>query len=114
MFSWIAQTVPLADAWGMHDGDVGFGWGLVMTLGMLVFWGAVIALVVWVLRGGAAPSRVASAPAGEPSAREILDRRLADGSIDVEEYERRRRLLDDAGAGGASAPRRPNVLGGNA
>ena len=88
--------------------------GLVMMLGMSVFWGAVIALVVWALRGGATPSRVASAPAGEPSAREILDRRLADGSIDVEEYERRRRLLDDAGAGGGSAPRPPNVLGGHA
>lgn len=111
---WIAQTVPLADAWGMHDGDVGFGWWLVMMLGMLVFWGAVIALVVWVLRGSATPSRVAPESAGELSAREILDRRLADGSIDVEEYERRRRLLDDAGAGGGSAPHRPNVLGGNA
>ena len=114
MSSWIDQIAPLADAWGMHDGDVGFGWGLVMMLGMLVFWGAVIALVVWVLRGGATSSRAASAPAGEPSAREILDRRLADGSIDVEEYERRRRLLDDAGAGGGSASQRPNVLGGNA
>jgi putative membrane protein len=98
----------------MHDGDVGFGWWLVMMLGMLVFWGALIALVVWVLRGGATPSRAESAPAGEPSAHEILDRRLADGSIDVEEYERRRRLLDDAGSGGGSAPQRPNVLGGQA
>ena len=90
---WIAQTVPLADAWGMHDGDVGFGWWLVMMLGMLVFWGAVIALVVWVLRGSATPSRVAPASASELSAREILDRRLADGSIDVEEYERRLEAL---------------------
>lgn len=114
MFSWIAQTAPIADVWGMHDGDVGFGWGLVMMLGMLVFWGAVIALVVWVLRGGATPSREASTSPAEPSAREILDRRLADGSIDVEEYERRRRLLDDAGSGGGTAPHRPNVLGGNA
>jgi hypothetical protein len=30
------------------------------------------------------------------SARDILDRQLAEGSIDVKEYERLRRLVDDA------------------
>ena len=98
MTSGIASAVPFADTWGMHGGDVGFGWWLVMTLGMLVFWGGVIAVVVWALRGGAS-SDPESAPASDPSAREILDRRLAEGTIDVEEYERRRQLLDDAGRG---------------
>jgi putative membrane protein len=81
----------------MHNADVGFGWWLVMTLGMVVFWGAVIALVVWLLRGGVAAAHPGSAEHREPTAREILDRRLAEGSLDVEEYERRRRLLDDRG-----------------
>ena len=112
--TWFAQAFPFADAWGMHDGDVGFGWWLVMMLGMVLFWGAVIAVVVWAVRGGLSSSRQPAASPGEPSAREMLDRRLADGSIDVEEYERRRQLLDDAGAGGGTAPHRPNVLGGNA
>ena len=98
MTSWIAQAIPFADAWSMHDGDVGFGWWLVMTLGMVVFWGAVITFVVWLLRGGAATSRRASDPLREATPREILDRRLAEGSLDVEEYERRRRLLDAAAA----------------
>lgn len=95
MTSWIAQTVPFADAWGMHDGDVGFGWWLLMMLGMVLFWGAVIAVVVWALRGRGPSSGPTSASPDEPSAREILDRRLADGSIDGDEYERRRRLLDN-------------------
>ena len=93
--TWFAQAFPFADAWGMHGGDVGIGWWLVMTLGMVLFWGAVIAIVVWAVRGGSSSGRPSSASPGEPSAREILDRRLADGSIDVEEYGHRRRLLDD-------------------
>ena len=95
--SWIAQTVPFADTWDMHGGDVGFGWWLVMTLGMLLFWVAVLAAVVWALRGGAPSSRPESALAHEPSASEVLDRRFANGSIDVDEYERRRRLLERSG-----------------
>jgi uncharacterized membrane protein len=46
-----------------------------------VFWVAVIWVVVTQLRGRSS---------GEQSARDILDRRLADGEISVEEYERRR------------------------
>ena len=94
MTSWLTQSVPFADTWSMHGGDVGFGWWLVMTLGMVAFWGAVIALVVWMLRGGGSANRSPSEPVASGSPREILDRRLADGSLDVEEYERRRRLLD--------------------
>src|SRR5215203_158504 len=109
MTPWIASAVPFADTWGMHGGDVGFGWWLVMTLGMLAFWGAVIAVVVWALRGGGASTGPASAPASDPSAREILDRRLADGTIDIEEYERRRELLDDSGRG--RGDREPSMLG---
>ena len=94
----IAQVVPFADTWSMHGGDVGFGWWLVMTLGMVLFWGGVVALVVFLLRGDTrAPSSGAPSP-GESTPQQVLDRRLADGSIDVEEYERRRRVLQDGGA----------------
>lgn len=86
-------TGVLADSWGWHHGDVGIGWWIVMMLGMLVFWGAVIVLVVWALRGSLDPRRKSPE---DPL--EILGRRLADGSIDVEEYRRRRALLDDATA----------------
>jgi putative membrane protein len=74
------------DGWGFHHGDMGIGWWIVMMLGMVIFWGAVIALVVWMLRGATV------APPSAPH--EILRRRLADGSISVEEYERSRAVLD--------------------
>jgi len=60
-----------------------------MMLGMIVFWGAVIALVAWALRGGFG-SRSQTRPE-DPL--EVLKRRLADGSITVEEYEQRRAAL---------------------
>lgn len=46
------MTTVLADSWGWHRGDVGIGWWIVMMLGMIVFWGAIVALVVWALRNG--------------------------------------------------------------
>ena len=94
----IAQVVPFADTWSMHGGDVGFGWWLVMTMGMVLFWGGVVALVVFLLRGDARATSSGPSSSGEPTPQQVLDRRLADGSIDVEEYERRRRVLQDAGA----------------
>jgi putative membrane protein len=78
-------TTVLADSRGWHHGDVGIGWWIVMMLGMIVFWGAIIALVVWALRNGTGSRRP---PPETPQ--ELLRRRLADGSITVEEYEQRR------------------------
>jgi putative membrane protein len=106
----VFAEVPFADAWSMHGGDVGFGWWMVMTLGMIAFWGAIIALVVWMLRGGAAASRPPPSAPEESSPREILDRRLADGSLSVEDYERRRRLLEEAGGDGVGS-RDPAAIG---
>ena len=83
-------AVVLADSWGWHHGDVGIGWWIVMMLGMIIFWGAIIALVVWALRGGI--GGIGQRPPEEPL--EILKRRLADGSITVEEYEQRRAKLE--------------------
>ncbi|MBS1868394.1 MAG: SHOCT domain-containing protein [Actinobacteria bacterium] len=65
-----------------------------MMLAMVVFWGAVIAFVVWLLRGGLGARGDAAAQKEEPL--ELLRRRLADGSISVEEFEQRRALLEDA------------------
>ncbi len=39
-------TTVLADSRGQHHGDVGIEWWIVTTLGMVIFWGAVVALVV--------------------------------------------------------------------
>jgi len=82
-----------ADIWGMHDSDVGAGWMMVMMLGMVLFWGLVIVGVVWLLRETIGRSH--HGPGGGPLA--ILDRRLAEGQISIEEYEQRKRTLTASG-----------------
>jgi putative membrane protein len=85
-------AVPLAeDGWDMHGwGD---GWWVVMGLGMLLFWALVIVGIVWVVRelGGSRQERDRNDPL------DILKRRLAQGEISVEEYERSRQTLEGAG-----------------
>lgn len=88
----LATAVPLADAWGMH-GDVGTGWWVVMVAGMVVFWGVVILIGARLLRGSFSPRQASAPPAETPTA--VLDRRLAEGAITVEEYEQRRRALTE-------------------
>ena len=91
----LAQLLLLAQDgdWGHMDFDN--GWWIVMGIGMILFWGLVILGVVWLVRelaqnrGGSA----GSGGSGPNQAREILDRRLAEGEITVEEYEERRRIL---------------------
>lgn len=86
----------LADAWDMH-GDVGTGGWILMALAMVLFWGALIAFVVWLVRGAATGAGWGSArPAEDPKA--ILERRLASGDITPEDYEQRRRILDGGAA----------------
>lgn len=87
----------IADGWGMH-GDVGTGWWIVMMLGMVVFWGAIILLVVWLARGGFERTHM-------PTATEILERRFAEGALTVEEYRERRETL--AGASNGGEPKAP-------
>lgn len=76
--------VPPLAQWG--DGHHGDGWGIVMWLGMIVFWGGVIVLIVWLVRDGAGARQ--QAPHRE-SPLDVLHHRLAAGEISVEEYERR-------------------------
>ena len=92
MTTWIALATPFADTWGMHGNDGGPGWWIAMALVMVLLLGVLIAILLSVLRSDARGN--VPHPAAGPSAREILDRRLADGSIDADEYERRRRLLE--------------------
>lgn len=68
----------------MHN--IGWGWWLLMSIGMVAFWGLVIYAIVAVLRNEPASRREEPAPE-DPDA--ILKRRLAEGEISIEEYERR-------------------------
>lgn len=87
--------VPLADTFDGHH-DWGDGWWIVMALGMLAFWALVIVGAIWLVRELAAGRRSGERPTDDPRALEILDRRLAEGAISIEEYEERRRALIDA------------------
>jgi putative membrane protein len=77
----------------MMWGD-GWGWGWIAGgLVMLVFWGGLIALVVYVVRGGARSSRVGNEQITH-DARNILAERFARGEISEEEFEQRKRVLE--------------------
>jgi putative membrane protein len=78
----------LADNWGMHDGDWGWGW-IPMMFGMVFFWGAIILGIVWLARGGLDGGRGAR----RESPAEILDRRFAEGEISAEDYHERREVV---------------------
>ena len=97
-------VLPLADSWGMH-GDVGWGWMTLMMIGMLLFWGAVILGVVWLVR---------TASWGQPSQRdrlespvEILERRFAEGEMTLEDYQSRREVLTNGRSGVPAAAPKP-------
>lgn len=97
----IAQTISLAQMW---DGDVGWGWMTLMMVVMVLFWGAVILGIVWLVRvtarGWSGPD---VKPVDTPNALEILERRFAEGAISVEDYRGRRKVLVNGTAGGNDA-----------
>jgi putative membrane protein len=64
----------------------GWSW-LWMAVTMILFWGGLIALVVFAVRALARPG------SGPDSALETLRRRLAAGEISQDEYEKTKRAL---------------------
>ena len=92
------SSLLLADGFDMH-GDFGAGWWIVMMLGMILFWGLIVAAIVWVVRE-VTQSRAAHAASETASA--MLDRRLASGEITTEEYGERKALLAGEPRRGAS------------
>ncbi len=89
--------LPVAHMFDDHH-DWGDGWSALMVVGMVAFWAVVIVGGVWLVRE-LGSRRHSSGDAGGVTALEILDRRLAEGEISVEEYaERRRALLDAEGS----------------
>ena len=99
----IAHTIPLGDTW-MHGGW-GWGWMSLMMVMMVLFWGAVIFGIFWVIRSAAQGS---AAPGERFVSREspldILERRFAEGAISEEDYRARRQVLvgELAGPNGAT------------
>lgn len=88
----------LADGdWDHMDWGAG-GW-ILMAIGMALVWGLIIVGVIWLVRTFTDTGQRGQAQA-QPSAIEILDRSLADGTISVEEYEKRLPLLRASSADG--------------
>lgn len=80
--------------WG-YDG-FGFGGGL-MGIGMLVFWGLIIAAIVMLARGFGGRSGRSEPSLAEKTGLDILRERYARGEIDSSEFAQKRRDLEGAG-----------------
>lgn len=63
-----------------------FGWTM-----MILFWGAVVVLIVWAVRSAGLPRNSTGS-----DALGILERRFAAGEIDTDEFEERKRILGAA------------------
>ena len=96
----LAQTIPLADTW-MHGGW-GWGWMILMMLMMVLFWGALIVGIVWLITGSGAGRWERGRSVSKETPLEILDRRFAEGEIGEDDYRARREVL--AGRDGAVGP----------
>jgi putative membrane protein len=76
--------------WGYN----GFGYGGIgMGIGMLLFWGLIIAAIVVLVRGFGAKSESAAPRLREKTALDILGERYARGEIGKTEFEEKRRDL---------------------
>jgi putative membrane protein len=83
--------------WSNHGGWDAGQW-LAMSSMMLLFWAAVIAVVVWLVRSSRAERHDPQLPVSTPVQRadEVLAERFARGEIDEDEYTRRRSVLHTA------------------
>jgi putative membrane protein len=77
-----------------NDGGWGAGAWFLMSLMMILFWGALVALAVWLVRTLRTDQSPAPAPHFSTArADEVLAERFARGEIDEDEFKRRRALL---------------------
>lgn len=89
-------SLPFADFDGHMDWDG--GWGVLMMIGMVLFWALVIFGIVWLLReiGGSRTARAHTERESDPI--RTLDRRLAEGAISPDDYRERRAILEEGQA----------------
>lgn len=97
--TWVLGTLAglaplLADYDGHHD--MGGGWWVLMAIGMVLFWGLAILAAIWLVRELTGRGGRWSRGGRQSEALELLDRRLAEGSISAEEYRERRTILTDS------------------
>ena len=85
------QIIPLAANWGMHGGDIGVGWLIVMVPMMLLMMGGMMWMMMRGMGGSSSPP--SETPRTRESPIEILERRFAEGEISLDDYRARRRAL---------------------
>jgi putative membrane protein len=90
-----AATRRVITVMGWYGGDWG-PYGLVGMLMMVVVWGGLIALAVWVISRVTRSGTASPVPVETPRA--ILDRRFASGEMAADAYAEARRVLDGSGA----------------
>jgi putative membrane protein len=101
----IAQTIPLADSWGMHGG--GSGWWIVGVPFMLLMMGG----MMWMMMRGMGGGSSQESPAPSESPVEVLERRFAEGAISIEEYQARREALVNGSPGTNGAHKDEPLIG---
>jgi putative membrane protein len=74
----------------MHG--AGWGWWMLMSIGMVAFWGLIVCGIVLLVRGQS-PSGPEQ-PAREPP-EDVLKRRLAQGEISIDEYEQLHAAIEE-------------------
>lgn len=78
---------------GWHGFGMGWLMWLLMALGIAGFWVLVVVVVRAVLRDRGPAGTTGAAALAPEAPLTVLDRRLASGEIDIEEYHRIRRTL---------------------
>jgi putative membrane protein len=89
-----AQTGPMRDEYYGHMWGGGYGAGFLGFGMMILFWGGLIFLAVLAVRWFSNGGGGSTASSGQ-SAIDALKNRLAKGEIEIEDYEARRRALED-------------------
>ena len=72
-----------------------FGYGWLDFLFMLLFWIAIVWLIVWIIKRLTKESEKSDGNKGKENALEILRKRYAKGEINRKEYSRMKKELED-------------------
>ena len=93
---------------GYYDGNWGAGEWLAMGTVLLLFWGLLIGLVVWAVRGYRSSGQRGQTRGGSTAGPDtVLAERYARGVIDEDEFLRRRDLLHSAAGSRSDVKRTP-------
>lgn len=82
----------------MWHGHEGMGWWMVWgSIVMVLFWGAIIGLIVWAIQSVTSKTEKAPPPSGSQTALDIAAQRYARGEISREQFEQIKRDLKGTG-----------------